>query len=155
MRDLLRVKDRKGRSQTSWVRLSPSTPGDSLHGTPVFSTNAAIGRYHTTKSTCVVFYLTHLGKGLWSAGCTSALSLWTDTSRACIPSPVTGYRRLMGTSHKDHQVLHQVPWGEPTSSKLFPEGASKQRCGSYGTWQKKLLRDTSTVSVVPTCVLSM
>lgn len=59
-------------SKTSFF---PNTQGDSLHGTAVFSTNAATGRYQTTKSMHVVLHLTHSSRGLWSAGCRSALCM--------------------------------------------------------------------------------
>lgn len=48
----------------------------------------------------------------------------------------------MAASHKDHQVLHQVPQREPTSSKVFPEGASKVRIVVLTQYDRSCCQET-------------
>lgn len=152
---------------TEWDLLFPSAQDDSLRGTTVVSTNAVTWRHQAIKS-IHVFYLTNTWAKVCAQQAVGLLSLY-DVNMQHIKSPhaESFNRDMRDLQRRSWQLCPSqsslrpsgfaaVPQREPTSSKVFPEGAcTSESCGSYRGWQQELPGDTRSLSVVPTSLLSM
>lgn len=70
------------------------------------------------QSPCMLFFIWHTLARACDQQAVGLLSLYSVNIHIKSLHPKSkGYERLMAASHKDHQVLHQVPQREPTSSK--------------------------------------